>query len=202
MLETITINEKELVKCEQKDGYVSLSSDENQYCELNVDSEIILPKVYDFTKINLFVRAIESSILTFDRVTWINSPELRLGELNLITLTYMNGIWYGEAATYIDINSGNYSESSLFRRVLTVENNSIVLSDIPIQDVTLVKDCVVDMPTSYSETHVTLNVLAIDNIQLSFVQGIDSKVVDLEKDRITTFEIIMNGSESTIYRMN
>ena len=172
-LETITINEHELVKCEQKDGYISLSTDENQYCELNVDSEIILPKVYDFTKINLFIKAVESSILTFDRVTWINSPKLRLGELNLITLTYMNGTWYGEASTYVD---GNYahiasgsssSQSNLFRKTLTVKNNSVVLSDVPIQDVTLTQNCVVDIPTNYLSTHVTLNVLALTNLKLS-----------------------------------
>ena len=31
--ENESINEKELVKCEQKDGYISLSPDENQYCD-------------------------------------------------------------------------------------------------------------------------------------------------------------------------
>ena len=208
ILETITINEYELVKCKQTDGYISLSTDENQYCELNVDSEIILPKVYDFTKINLFIKAIESSILIFDRVTWINSPNLRLGELNLITLTYINGIWYGEAGTYVNstsenISSGNStSQSNLFRKTLSVANNSVVLSDVPIQDVTLVQNCVVDIPTNYLATHVTLNVLAINNLRLSFVQGSNSQVVDLEKDSLTKFEIIMNGTDSTICRIN
>ena len=208
ILETITINEKELVECEQKDGYISLSSDENQYCELNVESEIILPKVYDFTKINLFIKATESSILTFDRVTWIKAPKLRLGELNLITLTYMNGIWYGEAATYVDSNDGyitsggSSSNSSLLRRTLTVESNSVVLSDVPIQDITLTQNCVVDIPTNYLSIHVTLNVLALANLQLSFVQGSNSQIVDLEKDSLTKFEIIMNSSDSTICKIN
>ena len=102
ILETIIVNEKELVKCKQNDKYISLSTDENQYCELNVASEIILPNIYNFTKINLYIKAVESSILIFNRVTWINSPEFRLGELNLITLTYINGTWYGEARTYLD----------------------------------------------------------------------------------------------------
>ena len=208
ILETITINEYELVKCKQTDGYISLSTDENQYCELNVDSEIILPKVYDFTKINLFIKAIESSILIFDRVTWINSPNLRLGELNLITLTYINEIWYGEAGTYVNstsenISSGNSSsQSNLFRKTLSVANNSVVLSDVPIQDVTLVQNCVVDIPTNYLATHVTLNVLAVNNLKLSFVQGSNSQIVDLEKDSLTKFEIIMNGTDSTICRIN
>lgn len=208
VLETIVINEKELVKCEQKDKYISLSLDENQYCELKVDSEIILPKVYDFVKINLFIKATESSVLIFDRVTWINSPRLRLGELNLITLTYMNGIWYGEAGTYVSGGYGNgssegsSSNSSLFRRTLTVENNSVVLSDVPIQDVTLAQNCVVDIPTNYLSTHVTLNVLALANLKLSFVQGSNSQIVDLEKDTLTKFEIIMNATDSTICRIN
>ena len=208
ILETIIINEHELVKCEQKDNYISLSLDENQYCELKVDSEIILPKVNDFTKINLFIKANESSILTFDRVTWIKAPKLRLGELNLITLTYMNGIWYGEAATYVDSNDAHIasgsssSESRLFRRTLPVKINSVVLSDTPIQDVTLVQNCVVDIPTNYLATHVTLNVLAINNLRLSFVQGSNSQIVDLEKDTLTKFEIIMNGTDCTICRIN
>ena len=213
ILETITINEHELVKCEQNDKYISLSSDENQYCELKVDSEIILPKVYDFTKINLFIRAVESSVLIFDKVTWINSPKLRLGELNLITLTYMNGTWYGEARTYLDggyahiasgssSSGGSSSQSNLFRKTLPVANNSVVLSDVPIQDVTLVQNCVVDIPTNYLATHVTLNVLAINNLRLSFVQGSNSQIVDLEKDSLTKFEIIMNGTDSTICRIN
>ena len=208
ILETIIVNEHELVKCEQKDGYISLSTDENQYCELNVESEIILPKVYDFTKINLFIKATESSILTFDRVTWIKAPKLRLGELNLIILTYINGTWYGEASTYVD---GNYahiasgsssSESRLFRKTLPVANNSVVLSDVPIQDVTLVQNCVVNIPTNYLATHVTLNVLAINNLRLSFVQGSNSQIVDLEKDSLTKFEIIMNSTDSTICKIN
>ena len=146
--------------------------------------------------------------MTFDRVTWINSPKLRLGELNLITLTYMNGIWYGEARTYVD---GNYAhidsedelpESRLFRKTLPVANNSVVLSDVPIQDVTLVQNCVVDIPTNYLATHVTLNVLAINNLRLSFVQGSNSQIVDLEKDSLAKFEIIMKSNDSKIYRIN
>ena len=120
----------------------------------------------------------------------------------------MNGIWYGEARTYVDgnyahITSGSSSsESRLFRKTLTVENNSMVLSDVPIQDVTLTQNCVVDIPTNYLSTHVTLNVLALTNLKLSFVQGSNSQVVDLEKDTITKFEIIMNGTDSTICRIN
>ena len=146
--------------------------------------------------------------MTFDRVTWINSPKLRLGELNLITLTYINGIWYGESATYISGGFGNSSSegsssnTSLFRRTLTVENNSVVLSDVPIQDVTLVQNCVIDIPTNYLAAHVTLNVLAINNLKLSFVQGSKSKIFSLEKDNITKFEIIMNGADFKIYNIN
>ena len=68
----MSINEKDLIVCGQQDGYIGLSSDEFQYCELKVDSEIILPTVYGFTKINLFVKAVESSVLIFDKVVWIN----------------------------------------------------------------------------------------------------------------------------------
>ena len=73
---------------------------------------------------------------------------------------------------------------------------------VPIQDVTLAQNCVVDIPTTYLSAHVTLNVLAINNLKLSFIQGSDSQVVDLEKDTLTKFEIIMNGTDSTICRIN
>lgn len=204
VLETITINEKDLIVCGQQDGYIGLSSDEFQYCELKVDSEIILPKVYGFTKINLFVKAVESSVLIFDKVVWINSPKLRLGELNLIILTYINNIWYGEASTYIDEDDTEslISESRIFRRELTVENNSIVLSDVPIQDVTLTRNCVVDIPTSYPSTHVTLNVLALSNIQLTFMQGTNTQVIALQNNSFSTFEIIMKNNTFTFYKIN
>ena len=204
VLETITINEKDLIVCGQQDGYIGLSSDEFQYCELKVDSEIILPKVYGFTKINLFVKAVESSVLIFDKVVWINSPKLRLGELNLIILTYINNTWYGEASTYIDedYTESLISEARIFRRELTVENNSIVLSDVPIQDVTLTRNCVVDIPTSYPSTHVTLNVLALSNIQLTFMQGTNTQVIALQNNSFSTFEIIMKNNTFTFYKIN
>ena len=85
---------------------------------------------------------------------------------------------------------------------MTVESNSVVLSDVPIQDITLTQNCVVDIPTNYLSTHVTLNVLALANLRLSFVQGSNSQIVDLEKDSLTKFEIIMNSSDSTICKIN
>ena len=114
----------------------------------------------------------------------------------------MNGIWYGEAATYVDGNYAHIASENSFRRTLTVGNNSVVLSDTPIQDVTLTQNCVVDIPTNYVEKHVTLNVLALTNLKLSFVQGSNSQIVDLKKDTLTKFEIIMNGTDSTICRIN
>ena len=129
---------------------------------------------------------------------------MRLGELNLIILTYINNTWYGEASTYIDEDTpmAGIADSRIFRSELTVENNSIVLSDVPIQDVTLTNNCVVDIPTNYSATHVTLNVLPLSNIQLTFIQGTNTKVISLQNNSFSTFEIIMNGNTFKLYKIN
>ena len=66
----------------------------------------------------------------------------------------------------------------------------------------MAQNCVIDIPAGYLDTHVTLNVLAVSNIKLSFVQGSKSQAVDLGEGTLTKFEIIMNSTDFTIYKIN
>ena len=214
VLETIYRNEQELVVCEQYDGYVRITLDEYQYIQLVGDREVILPKPDGFTEVKVYVDAKTSETLVFNEVTWIEQPDLILGTMTVIYLSYINNRWYGGTNSFKDISDGHYPNTppstnpdtpgitaNIFRETLTVTNNGIDLKSTPIQDITLYSNCTITIPSILDGKNITLNILSVNSLTVRFLQGTETHEVQLESNSLAVFNINIKSENSIISRI-
>ena len=205
ILETIYLDEQELIVCEQAEGYVRLTLDEYQYIELLEDREAILPNPDGFTEIKVYIDAKESETLTFREVTWVDQLDLTLGTMSVIYLSYINGKWYGRTNSYEDASDGSVPPSvteGTFRETLVATANGVRLTSTPIQDITLYSNCTIRIPSEFDGKNITLNVLCENGLTVQFLQGTESHEVKLERDTLTVFNINIKSKNSIISRIN
>ena len=214
VLETIYRNEQELVVCEQAEGYVRITLDEYQYIELLEDREVILPIPDSFTEVKVYVDAKQSETLVFNNVTWIEQPDLILGTMTVIYLSYINNKWYGGTNSFKDISDGYYPNTppstnpdtptitaNTFRETLTVSNNEVTLKSTPIQDITLYSNCTIKIPNILDGKNITLNVLSVNSLTIQFSQDTESNEVQLESNSLAVFNINIKSENSIISRI-
>ena len=214
VLETIYRNEQELVVCEQAEGYVRITLDEYQYIELIEDREVILPIPDGFTEVKVYIDAKQSETLVFNNVTWIEQPDLILGTMTVIYLSYINNKWYGGTNSFKDISDGYYPNTppstgtdtpaitaNTFRETLPVTAEGVKLTSTPIQDVTLYSNCTITIPSILDGKNVTLNILSVNALTVQFSQDTDSHEVQLESDSLAVFNINIKNENSIISRI-
>lgn len=100
-LETIYRKNDDLVECKQEQGYLVISEDKYQYVDLAIDTttespeiKTLLPDIDEFAEINLYVKVHGKCTLKMNeiKIDLVANPEH--GNLNLLTLNYINGNWY------------------------------------------------------------------------------------------------------------
>ena len=214
VLEAMYRNEQELVVCNQSDGYVSITLDEYQYIELIEDREVILPIPASFTEVKVYVDAKQSETLVFNDVTWIEQPDLILGTMTVIYLSYINNKWYGGTNSFKDISDGYQPNTppigdpnapvittDTFRETLPVTAEGVKLTSTPIQDVTLYTNCTITIPIKLDGKNITLNILSVNGLTVQFSQGTESHKVKLESDSLAVFNINIKSENSIISRI-
>ena len=214
VLETIYRNEQELVVCEQAEGYVRITLDEYQYIELIEDREVILPIPDGFTEVKVYVDAKQSETLVFNNVTWIEQPDLILGTMTVIYLSYINNKWYGGTNSFKDISDGYYPNTppstnpdtpaitaNIFRETLVVTANGVNLKSTPIQDITLHSNCTIKIPSEFDGKNITLNILSTNGLTVQFSQGTENHEVQLESNSLAVFNINIKSENSIISRI-
>ena len=210
VLEAMYRNEQELVVCNQSDGYVSITLDEYQYIELIEDREVILPIPASFTEVKVYVDAKQSETLVFNDVTWIEQPDLILGTMTVIYLSYINNKWYGGTNSFKDISDGyppntppigDPNAPVITRETLPVTAEGVKLTSTPIQDVTLYTNCTITIPIKLDGKNITLNILSVNDLTVQFSQGTESHKVKLESDSLAVFNINIKSENSIISRI-
>ena len=214
VLEAMYRNEQELVVCNQSDGYVSITLDEYQYIELIEDREVILPIPASFTEVKVYVDAKQSETLVFNDVTWIEQPDLILGTMTVIYLSYINNKWYGGTNSFKDISDGYYPNTppitdvdtptitaNIFRETLPVTIDGVKLTSTPIQDVTLHTNCIIRIPSVLDGKNVTLNILSLNSLTVQFLHDTESEEVQLESNSLAVFNINIKSGNSIISRI-
>ena len=203
-----------MVVCEQAEGYVRITLDEYQYIELIEDREVILPKPDGFTEVKVYVDAKQSETLVFNNVTWIEQPDLILGTMTVIYLSYINNKWYGGTNSFKDISDGYYPNTppstnpdtpgiiaNTCRETLVVTNNEVTLKSTPIQDVTLHSNCTIKIPSEFDGKNITLNILSTNALTVQFSQGTETHEVQLESNSLAVFNINIKSENSIISRI-
>ena len=197
---TVYLSQEELVYLNIENGYVGVKTYKNQRIELTTDAEIILPDIDGFAEIDLYVNCVNSTKLTFtNNIYWSSYRTFEQGKMYKITLKYIEGSWLGNIRLYDRLEK----EEVITRSTVATSSGVGTMSEADNQDLDIVRDTTLNLPTTIQNKKITLRVNAtirdsILTLQYASDEGSGELKFKLAKDSYNVFEIDCNKADFLI----